>query len=56
MKLSAPKKFTFCLSIVLLILGVVAHFVAIPFVSAYSYWLVVVSSVILALGCYLKGF
>ena len=56
MKLSAPKKFTFCLSVILLIVGVVANFVSIPFVSTYSYWVVVASSVILALGCYLKGF
>lgn len=56
MKLSAPKKSTFCLAVILLIVGVVAHFVNIPFVSAYQYWVVVVSAVVLALGCYLKGF
>lgn len=56
MKLSAPKKFTFCLSVILLVVGVIGHFVSIPVVSAYSYWIVVVSAVLLALGCYLKGF
>lgn len=56
MKLSAPTKFTFCLAVILLIVGVIGHFIAIPVVTAYSYWVVVASSVILALGCCLKGF
>ena len=55
MKLSAPTQVTFCISVILLILGLIAHFVAIPFVSAYQYWVVVVSAVLLTLVCCLKG-
>lgn len=55
MKLSAPKKTTFYIAIVFCILGVLGHF----FVTAlapYAFWLVLVSVVLLILGCCVKDF
>lgn len=57
MKLSAPKQGTFWLSLVLFIIGLVGHFVpSIPFVSAYNFIIIIVSEVVLLLGCAVKGF
>ena len=56
MKISAPKQTTYFLSVALLIVGVIARFVAIPFLSAYSFWIVVVAAVLLVIGCSVKGF
>lgn len=56
MKLSAPKQITFLIAVILLILGVLARFVAIPFVTVYAFWIVVVAAVLLVLGCAISGF
>lgn len=56
MKLNAPKKVTWLVAVVLGVLGILAFFVTIPFVSAYAFWFVVVAFVLLALATYLKGF
>jgi len=55
MKLSAPKKTTWWFAVVVGAIGIVANFVAIPFFSAYAFWLVVIGFVLLALSTYLKG-
>jgi hypothetical protein len=54
MKLSAPKNVTWWIAVVLGVLGILGNFVSIPFVSDYSFWLVVVGFVLLALATYLK--
>jgi hypothetical protein len=57
MRLSAPKNSTFWLSLILAILSVVATFVvAIPFVSAHAYVILVIALVVLAVGNLIKGF
>jgi hypothetical protein len=56
MKLSAPKKNVFIVSLVLFILGLAGSFAVIPVVSAYAFWLLVVAFIILMLGNLLKGF
>ena len=58
MKLSAPKKFTFCLAVILLIVGIVGYCVAgLPtIISGNAFWFEAAAAIILALGCYLKGF
>lgn len=56
MKLSAPKQITFLISLVLFVLAVIGKFVAIPFISANLFWVLVVSEVILLIGCAVKGF
>jgi len=54
MKLSAPKNTTWWVAVVAGVLGVVGNFVSIPFVSNYSFFLVAVGFVLLALATYLK--
>jgi hypothetical protein len=56
MKLSAPKKNTFWIAVVVAIVGVLATFVAIPVLSGFAFWLVVIAFVILLLGNVLRGF
>ncbi len=54
-RLNAPTQIVFLISLVLAVLGVLAIFVSIPFVSAYAFWVVVAGYVLLAAGCVLKG-
>jgi hypothetical protein len=56
MKLTPPTKNVFWLSTVVAAVGLVASFVAVPFVSAYAFWFVVVGFVLLWLGNAMKGF
>ncbi len=55
MKLNAPKKITWLISLIVGVLGIVAFFVAIPVVSVHAFWFVVVGFVLLLLGTFLKG-
>ena len=55
MRLSAPKKYVFWVSVILCILGVLGHF----FVTAlapYAFWFVLVAEILLILGCCVKDF
>ncbi len=56
MKLSAPKKIVFLISVILAILAIVATFVTIPFVSDNAFWVLTAGFVLLFLGNSLKGF
>lgn len=56
MKLSAPKKATWWIALILAVLGVVGHFVALRVITDISFWLVVVGYVLLLLGTWVKGF
>jgi hypothetical protein len=55
MRLNAPKKNIWLISIIVGILGIVATFIAIPFVSVYAFWFVAVAFVLLLLGTTVKG-
>ncbi len=55
MKLSPPKKNTFWIAVVLGVLGLIGHFEALPFISAYSFWFVVAGFALLLLGLLNKG-
>ena len=55
MTLNAPSKMFFMISAVLVILGVLSTFIAIPFISAYAFWTVVVGYVVLAMATIMKG-
>jgi hypothetical protein len=55
MKLNAPTKNFWWISVILAVLAVVGQFVAIPFVSVYSFWVITVGFVLLALSTVLKG-
>jgi hypothetical protein len=54
MKLSAPKKLVWLISLVLAVLGVVFSLAGI--LQPYNFWIVVVAYVLLFLGTVLKGF
>ena len=56
MRLSAPKQIVFLISLILAIVAVIGHFVGIPFVTLYQWWILLAGYVILALGVFLKGF
>ena len=57
MKLSAPKKLTFLVSLIIAIIAVVVNFlVTIPFLTVNAFILLIIAFVILAAGNYLKGF
>ena len=57
MRLTPPKKIVFMISLILVIISIVAaHLVTIPFVTAYSYWILLVGYILLAAGVALKGF
>lgn len=57
MRLNAPKKFTFWMSVVIFVIGMVAAFGVIPYVpSIVGVIAVIVGYVLLALGNILKGF
>jgi hypothetical protein len=55
MALSAPTRPVWIIAIILGILGLLGRFVAIPFVTAYAFWLVAVAFVVLAIATALKG-
>lgn len=55
MKLSAPKKLTFIIALVVGVLGIVANFVAIPVISPLAFWMVVVGFLLLVIGTYFDG-
>ncbi len=56
MKLSAPKKVTFWVAVVVAVIGVLASLVTIPLLSGFAFWLVVIAFIILLLGNLVKGF
>jgi len=55
MRLNAPTQMVFLISLILAVLAVVGHFVAIPYVTAYQFWIAVAGYVVLAAACVLKG-
>lgn len=56
MRLTPPKKIVFWISLILAVLGLIAYFVSIPFLSEYKFWVVLVGYALLALGNAVKGF
>jgi len=56
MKLSQPTNVVFCISVILIVLGLLASLIAIPVVSGVSNWVAFAGGALLTLGCLLKGF
>lgn len=54
MKLSRPKNITWIIAVIAGVLGIIGSFVSIPIISEYSFWLVVIGFVLLALATYFK--
>ena len=56
MKLTPPTKNVFWISVVVTVVGLIAKFGLIAFLTPFAFWLVLVAFVLLALGNALKGF
>lgn len=56
MRLTPPKKNTFYGSVALAALGLLGSIIAIPVVSDFAFWFVLVAFVVLAAGNAMKGF
>jgi len=54
MRLSRPKVVTWWIAVILGVLGIISQFVSIPGLSEWSFWLVAIGFVLLALATYLK--
>ena len=55
MKLSPPKQTSWWTALVVGGIGIIAHYVDLPLLSAYAFWLVVFGFVLLVLATFLKG-
>ena len=55
MTLSAPSQMVFIIAVVIAIIAIRGVLVAIPFVTQYAFWILVLAFVVLAGGCLLKG-
>ena len=54
MEMHTPSRWTFLLSLVLVLLAVVAYFVDIPYISKYHLWIAVIGYTVLVFGCMVK--
>lgn len=55
MSLSAPSQIIFIIAVIIAIVALIGSFVAIPFVSTYPFWILLVAFVILAGACLMRG-
>jgi hypothetical protein len=55
MNLNAPTQLVFIISLIIAVLALVGHFVNVPFVTQYQFWLAIIGYVVLATGCVMKG-
>jgi hypothetical protein len=55
MTLNAPKQIIFIVALVIAVLAVLGALVAIPFVTTYAFWLLVLAFVILTGGVLMKN-
>ena len=56
MRLSAPKKSTFYIALIFLVLGLVGFFGKVAFLAPYYVWFLIVSNLLLIAGCCIKDF
>lgn len=52
---SSPKKITWIIGMVLGILGIIGHFVNVPFLSEHNYTLLLIGFIVLAVGTTFRG-
>jgi hypothetical protein len=55
MQLSPPTTVVFVISIILAALAIIGHFVAIPFITQYGFWVAIIAYIILAVGNLFRG-
>jgi hypothetical protein len=52
---SSPKKLTWAIALILGIVGIVAHFISIPVLTDYNYWLLLAGFVVFVFGTTFNG-
>ncbi len=55
LNLSAPTVPIFIISVVLAVLALLGHFVVIPFITIYQFWIAILAYLVLFIGCVMKG-
>ncbi len=55
MRFTPPTKLVFWITVVLAALGLIGSFVAIPLVSGFAFWLVLIAYVVLVVSLFVKG-
>ena len=55
MNLNAPSQTLFIIAVILAVLALLGVLVAIPFVSAYAFWILLLGFIVLAAGVLMKG-
>jgi hypothetical protein len=55
LKLSAPKEITWWIAVIVGVIGILANFTNIQFVSANAFWFVAIAFVLLAVATYFKN-
>jgi hypothetical protein len=55
MQLTPPTQITWVISVILVILGLIAHLGLIPALSAVAFWMVFIAALLLILAAVLKG-
>ena len=55
MRINAPTKAVFWISVIAGGVGLLAHVGILSMLAAYSFWIVFVAMVLLVLGCMVKG-
>ena len=55
MQLNAPAQIVFLISLGIAVLALIAHFVLIPYLTAYQFWVALAAYVVLAVACVMKN-
>ena len=53
--MNPPKQVTWLIALLIALVGVIAHFVAIPVLSGVSFWLVLVACLLILVANVMKG-
>ena len=56
MRLNAPKKIVWLISLIIAVLAIISTFVVIPFITINAFWVMGVAWLLLLLATFLKGF
>lgn len=55
MTLSAPTQAIFWIAVVLAVIALIAYLGVIAPIAAYSFWILIVAFLVLAIGCLMRG-
>lgn len=55
MTLNAPSQMVFIIAVIIAVIAILGALVAIPFVTAYAFWILVLAFIVLAGGVLMKG-